>query len=185
VNPWDRQPGESGKAFEAFAIYRDLGPSRTILEVARRLSKSRQLLTRWAKKHRWHERAAAYDLYLDSIVQKAEEERKRRLADQRAKIAEAALSLVALNLAKLLQQARDPGAPPERMQAVARLLEAASRVIGDESDRGALEVLVRYVEEERGSAPAPPPGTGGRAEEGASVQRHRVREKVGQDDAGD
>ena len=39
--PWERQKGESEKAFGAFAAYRDMGPERTISAVVKKLGKSR------------------------------------------------------------------------------------------------------------------------------------------------
>ena len=45
--PWERQKGESEKAFEAFAAYRDLGEKRTISAVVKKLQKSRSLFDRW------------------------------------------------------------------------------------------------------------------------------------------
>jgi hypothetical protein len=74
---WERQQGESGKAFEAFAIYRDSGSSRTFQLVADRLQKSSALVRRWAKNYDWEERARAYDNYLDKQQrEKAEREIK-------------------------------------------------------------------------------------------------------------
>ena len=48
---WERQPGESGPAFEAFAAYRDMGEKRTISAVARQLNKSGTLCHRWKLKY--------------------------------------------------------------------------------------------------------------------------------------
>ena len=59
--PWERQKGETEQAFEAFAIYRDLGLKRSNHEVCERLSKSRQLISRWKSKYGWDERVRAYD----------------------------------------------------------------------------------------------------------------------------
>jgi hypothetical protein len=44
VNPWERQPGESGKAFSAFCHYRDLGRDRSLAKVAESLSVNRQAI---------------------------------------------------------------------------------------------------------------------------------------------
>ena len=40
AEPWEIQPGESSKAFEAFVTYRDMEKPRSIRTVAQTLSKS-------------------------------------------------------------------------------------------------------------------------------------------------
>ena len=45
---WERQPGESAQAYEAFAIYRDMGSNRSLRVVAEQLSKSDTLIKRWS-----------------------------------------------------------------------------------------------------------------------------------------
>lgn len=77
-NPWDRQKGESEKAFEAFAVYRDMGVERSITAVSKQLAKSRQLVDRWKHKYQWEERAQKYDKYLDK---KAREEVEKSRKD--------------------------------------------------------------------------------------------------------
>lgn len=63
--PWERQEGESGKAYEAFGVYRDMGAGRTVSAVARQLRKSRALVDRWKRQWGWAERARAYDQELE------------------------------------------------------------------------------------------------------------------------
>lgn len=63
--PWEQQPNESAKAFEAFAIYRDMGADRSIRAVARRLGKSKTQIEKWSRAHDWVERVRAYDRNLD------------------------------------------------------------------------------------------------------------------------
>ena len=64
-NPWEQQPGESAKAFEAFAIYRDMGVERSVRKVTQRLNKSLTLIGKWSSRYNWPERARAYDRDLD------------------------------------------------------------------------------------------------------------------------
>ena len=67
---WERQPGESAQAFEAFKIYRDLGLKRSNQEVCKQLSKSRQLISRWKATWNWDERVRAYDNALEREAHK-------------------------------------------------------------------------------------------------------------------
>lgn len=68
--PYDRLPEESAPAFEAFALYRDMGVERSTDEVARQLGKSSALIQRWSSTHRWVERVTAWDNYIDQQARK-------------------------------------------------------------------------------------------------------------------
>ena len=65
IAPWEQQPGESAKAFEAFAIYRDMGVERSVRKVTQRLNKSLTLIGKWSSRYNWPKRARAYDRDLD------------------------------------------------------------------------------------------------------------------------
>lgn len=65
IAPWEQQPGESAKAFEAFAVYRDMGVERSVRKVTQRLNKSLTLIGKWSSRYNWPERARAYDRDLD------------------------------------------------------------------------------------------------------------------------
>lgn len=69
--PFDRRPGESNAAFQAFAAYRDAGLDRSIEAVAESLSKSGSLCRRWSARHEWVARVAAWDVERDRIEQAA------------------------------------------------------------------------------------------------------------------
>jgi len=71
-----RVKGESAKAYQAFCVYRDLGPTRSLSKVAHSLTKSRTLLADWSVKWGWVERAAAYDAEQERLAA-AEEARVR------------------------------------------------------------------------------------------------------------
>jgi hypothetical protein len=59
--PWMRQKGESWQAFEAFACYRDFGPTRTHAKVGQAVGKHRSTLEEWSTKWMWVDRAASFD----------------------------------------------------------------------------------------------------------------------------
>lgn len=71
---WERQEGETAKAFQAFCCYRDLGPKRT-LPAAYAAYKGRGIggkaakrapgfFERWGSQHNWVERAEAFDKHM-------------------------------------------------------------------------------------------------------------------------
>ena len=59
--PWERQPKESLKAYEAFKKYLDLGDERSIRRVAEELHKSYPLIGRWSRTWNWVNRSREYD----------------------------------------------------------------------------------------------------------------------------
>jgi hypothetical protein len=67
-NPWDKQPGESRQAFEAFRTFRDLQPgTRSLVRVSSELSKHVALMQRWATKWDWWDRVGDFDAYQDKL----------------------------------------------------------------------------------------------------------------------
>jgi len=63
AQPWERQPAEGNKAFQAFELYRSMGHERSLSKVGRELGKSTQLLSRWSSRHEWQKRVAAWDAH--------------------------------------------------------------------------------------------------------------------------
>ncbi len=70
---FEQQPGESAKAFAAFALYLSLGPERSAREVAGKLAKSEQLIRRWAARWRWTERVGAHGAHFATVEREATE----------------------------------------------------------------------------------------------------------------
>ncbi len=88
--PWERQQGESEKAFEAFALYRDMGTERSLRKVEQELGKSRTLMCRWSSKYQWCERAREYD---NDKERQAKKEAEKGLRDMYARQTEIAMSV--------------------------------------------------------------------------------------------
>lgn len=68
AQPWERQEGETVKAFEAFCVYRDLGKTRSQEKTAAQLSKSRQQICKWSAKYSWVERVGAWEEEQDRLI---------------------------------------------------------------------------------------------------------------------
>jgi hypothetical protein len=75
-DPWEKMPGESGKSYAAFVVYRTQSPHRRSLRVlARELGKSRAIVERWSGSWQWQFRVEQWD-------QAQENERLADLRDQ-------------------------------------------------------------------------------------------------------
>src|SRR5262245_23960425 len=71
LKPWERQPGESPRAWAAARTYLELGAERSLSRVGKKLGKSETLMARWSSAHGWVERAEAYDDFLREQEQDA------------------------------------------------------------------------------------------------------------------
>ena len=97
--PWERQPGETLRAFAAFKLFRDLGRSRSIAEAARLLGIFYSVAQKWSSKREWKTRCAAWDAHRDQEDQNAlaverVEARKRRAEIARAEYSTGAAGLI-------------------------------------------------------------------------------------------
>lgn len=118
---WDRQPGESAKAFEAFTVYRDLGPSRSIVKTGRKLGKNRVTLEQWSSKFSWVERSAAWDGEQDRVARQAQLDEIKKMRKRHAQVAKKALEKISQALDMM---------DPEGMSdsGMARLMDTASKL---------------------------------------------------------
>jgi hypothetical protein len=72
--PWDRLDDESGRAYAAFCVYRDLGPDRKVCEAVRIHYSGKQCKSQvaiWSQKYKWADRVQAYDLHLQRVREAA------------------------------------------------------------------------------------------------------------------
>jgi hypothetical protein len=146
VAPWQRQPGETAKAFAAFAVYRDLPPAeRSLDETCRRLAgkekvapgghpngtrRRRQRYGRvifWCQEHHWVERSAAWDQEKDRLGLEAEAEAIKEMRRQHAAEAVQFRQRALAELAKIAAGAMTP-AVVVRMFSEAVRIEVMSRV---------------------------------------------------------
>lgn len=129
VEPWERQSGESPQAFEAFAVYRDLGTSRSVAKVARELGKSTTLLFRWSKQYAWVMRATSYDREQDRVFLAEQRQARRDIARRHAKVAQAFLGKAIARLQGLDPRELTPGELLRYFQVAA---EIERRAAGEE-----------------------------------------------------
>lgn len=107
TEPWERQEGESGQAYEAFCAYRDMGANRTLRAVAAGLGKSVALISRWGTDHRWVSRTEAWDSMPARAVADAYAEMARDIAEQHRALSDKLMRKLSRNL-DLLPDGQDP-----------------------------------------------------------------------------
>lgn len=93
--PWEKQKGESRQAFANFAVYRDLGPRRSVRKAAEACHRSHDTLFEQSAKYNWVERADAYDAFVDSRIREARETEISQAEAQEASLARSLERLVA------------------------------------------------------------------------------------------
>jgi hypothetical protein len=113
---WEKQPGESEKAYEAFSLYRDMGPSRSLAKVGQALGKSTALMERWSSQHDWQDRVESLRVRDEMIRREAVEEALRseaeglarrraaleeKLLEARERAADQAIAMLAYPIARL------------------------------------------------------------------------------------
>lgn len=87
TKPWERQEGESIKAFEAFTVYLEMGDERSLRAVGQRLGKSRALIERWSRTYQWVERVASYDADVQRKSHAKAVDKRRKMVDRHISIA--------------------------------------------------------------------------------------------------
>ncbi len=119
--PWERQKGETSRAYEAFTIYRDLGPDRSQAKTSRKLGKNSRTIADWSKKYEWVKRAAAWDAEQDRIARQSQIDEIRKMRKRHADLATAMLVKAAKALKRI---------PEDEVKAsdLSRLVETASKL---------------------------------------------------------
>lgn len=79
---WEKQPDESNRHYSYFAVFRDLGPTRTLAKAATALNMSPLSMEQLSPRHNWMQRAQDYDLFIDRRRREASETEIVRMAQR-------------------------------------------------------------------------------------------------------
>lgn len=123
---WERQPKETPLAYEAFCIYRDLGPQRSMAKTAEILGKSQGTMEGWSAKYKWFDRAGAWDDEQDRVSRKAQLDEIIKMRKRHAQIAQKALDKVNKAI-DAIDELEMSNADISRLMAEASKLERLSR----------------------------------------------------------
>jgi hypothetical protein len=99
--PWDPQPGETARAYEAFELYRDMGPSRSLTRASQAVGKSTHQMSMWSARHSWVYRAASWDAEQRRLKQEDRAVARKEAVDREGRVA-------SLIIAQALKHIRPP-----------------------------------------------------------------------------
>jgi len=148
LDPWEKQDGETSKAYAAFCAYRDLGIDRSFSKIIPILypdlgttkpSSKQRRLSEWSVKYTWVARVEAYDTYLEEKTRRANEAAIVKMERDHALIAALATHKAAERLQLIVS----------KLDADGKLLESGITV------KEATDLLRAGVEIERKSRGAP------------------------------
>ena len=141
--PWERQQGETSRAYEAFAAYRDMGPDRSQAKLSRKLGKNARTIADWSTRYEWVKRAEAWDAEQDRISRKEQIDEIKKMRKRHADLASAML----VKAARALQRI-----PEDEIKAtdVSRMVDTAAKL--ERISRGDVGDVI----EERGGGTAIP-----------------------------
>lgn len=155
--PWERMAGEHDAAWSAFQAYLQLGPGRSIREVAKRVARSKSLVHRWSIRFHWIGRCAAWDSRLSYAEAEAAEKvavkAVEREARRRPMVLAAWRKILRLETAKWLKRAEANSEktimPAQQLAAVVDLIERTHSTQGtlteDAEDRKAIDALLAQL----------------------------------------
>ena len=146
-NPWERQKGESEKAFEAFAVYRDMGEKRTFTAVAVELQKSCTLIRRWKDRWGWEERVRAYDNDLEREARAKAVKARKDMTERHIGLAIQMQKKAIAALKKLKVDDMSPKDIREYIKMATDLERANRELTGDERDSVVYEMEIEDLDE--------------------------------------
>jgi hypothetical protein len=118
---WERMEGESARAYEAFRLFRDDGPRRTVDGIRGRVDVSERTLQGWSSKFDWRDRSLAWDDECARVEDRQRLDDIRTMYDMHRRVGRVAVTKALQALQNLPVDRIPPGA-------AARLLELGTRI---------------------------------------------------------
>lgn len=135
VKPWERQENETPRAYEAFCVYRDLGPGRSITKTSQALHKNRTTIGEWSTKNDWVKRATAWDDENDrlarELAQKEQAEAIKKMRKRHAALAMKMLEKAEAAIDSIIDEDIKPTDIPRMVDVAAKLERISLGDVGD------------------------------------------------------
>lgn len=145
--PWERQKGESARAYEAFTTYRDMGAGRSHNKVVQKLGKNRATISLWSSKYDWVKRVNAWDAEQDRITRQAQIEEIKKMRKRHADLANAMLVKAAKALHRIPDDEVKAGDVSRMVETAAKLERISRGDVGEvveERDGGQATPVVQF-----------------------------------------
>jgi hypothetical protein len=84
---WQRQRGETSPAFEAFVLYRDMTPPRSVRRICEILDKHKSQINGWSSTNRWVARCQVWDNEVDRRATNTQVAEIKSMKRRQAKVA--------------------------------------------------------------------------------------------------
>lgn len=140
---WERQNGESKKAYEAFEIYRDQ-EKRSYAEVGRRLGKSKKQIEKWGSRWHWVVRVAGWDREIEREKIKASKKVRAAALDRQRAIAISLQTLAGYRVRELLNLYEKTRSLDEQVAIEVAQREAAGQIV-TEDDKIKIRAQIKAV----------------------------------------
>lgn len=138
--PWERQAGETEKAYLAFCQYRDTPQGeRSVRQLAAKAGVRSKVWHGWSSKYSWVARAAAWDDWLDSLRRRETENAVKRAARRHIRLSRQLQELAGVELVKLADRSEKGDVPVMRARDIPRALDVSVKLerlaMGEATDR--------------------------------------------------
>lgn len=148
VEEWERQAGESEEAWQAFVLYRDQAPPRSLREVCKEVGKEKALIGRWSSENRWVARVAAWDREQDRVKREADLQARAEMGLRHATEAMEAQEVLLMPARALMERWRkrkekDPDKDPFENLSDLELIKEATKAARVFAQVGIFERLSR------------------------------------------
>ena len=113
MSEWEKLTEETEVSYLWFSRYRDYGGERSLVKVCQKYDKKdnyRVQLGKWSKQHRWPERVAAYDAYLDEQKRTTLENERLQMAREHIAVADKTMEVFLKLLAAIDMKNVNPSA---------------------------------------------------------------------------
>lgn len=128
--PWDRQPGESQRRYDAFRVYLELGRGRTLAKAAHQLGKNADYVRHLAATGQWQTRIRAWNEHLDAVYQARFIERAQQAAEEDASLLRTAMEHVSDAVAAH-RESGEPLSPDQAIRWMDIVLKYRRQLYGD------------------------------------------------------